>query len=641
VGEERIRGFYISEGGYYFALNEYFDLTVKGNVYANGSWLATAQSNYSRLYKYNGNFNFSYANNISGHVGLEDYNKETNYRLGWIFNQDAKANPGSRFSASVNLSSSGYDQENSYVVQEHITTQKQSSISYSKTWDRTPFNLSASMNHSQNNKNKTVALNLPKVSFSASRITPFKRKNSSGTVRWYEDIQFQYTANLDNRISTTEDQLFTGAVWKQMQSGFSHDIPLSFQLRPFNNFSISPSLSYSAVAYTSKTEKTWDANYYDPDINKYVGAVIKDTINGFFYGQALKPAISASFNPQLFGEFVPLNPNSRIQKIRHVMKPSIGFSYIPYFSGLSSDMYRQVQVDTTGNRFQEYSIFEDGIFGTPSLSQKSGSVSFSLTNILEAKVFERNDTTGKPKKVKLIEGLSLNTSYNLFADSMKWAPLSMDFRTTLMENIYISANSNFSIYGTDKLGRPSSILAYNQNKKLMRLTNFNASVDFSLSELFTKNAERRKKIESEAAALAGQNIESDAFSNPGQHAAQSLQRDRWGYTVFDVPWSMHLSYTFSYYMAGLTPTISQAVTFNGNVTLTKKTAVSYRSGYDFNAREITMTSIGVQRDLHCWEMSFNWIPNGTMQSWNFTIRVKASVLGDLKYDRRKDYHDTY
>ncbi|MCU0407733.1 MAG: hypothetical protein MUD02_02180 [Bacteroidales bacterium] len=644
IGEERERGFYLSEGGYYFALNDYFDLTLKGNIYSNGSWLATAQSSYNKLYKYNGNFSFSYAKNITGHVGLEDYSKAINYRLGWIFNQDQKASPGSRFSASVNLCSSGYDRENSYVVQEHVTTQKQSSISYSKTWDRTPFNLSASMNHSQNAKNKTVSLNLPKVNFSASRITPFKRKNSSGSERWYEQIQFQYTANLDNRVNTTEDELFTGEVWKDMSSGFSHDVPLSLQFRPFRNFSISPSLSYSGVAYTAKTEKRWDPAYYNPDINQVVGTVIKDTIPGFFYGQALKPAISASFNPQIFGDFTPLNANSRIQKIRHVVKPSVGFSYVPYFSGLSSDMYRQVQVDTTGNKYETYSIFEDGIFGTPSLSQKSGNISLGLVNILEAKVFARDDTTGKPKKVKLIENFSINTAYNIFADSMRWAPINLAFRTTLRDNIYLSAGSNFSIYGTDELGRPAAITAYKQDGKLLRLTNFNTSVDFSVSELFTKNAERRKKAESSMAASQSPGQQDTDLIGPqarDQHDHQALQRDRWGYTVFDVPWTMNLSYTFSYYVNGLTPVTSQAVALDGNLTLTKKTSVNYRTGYDFTGKEIAMTSIGVQRDLHCWEMSFNWIPNGTMQSWSFTIRVKASVLGDLKYDRRKDYHDTY
>jgi hypothetical protein len=645
IGEERERGFYLSEGGYYFALSDYFDLSIKGNLYSNGSWLATAQSTYSKLYKYNGNFLFSYANNISGHTGLEDYSKSTNYKLGWVFNQDPKASPGSRFSASVNLSSSQYDQENSYAIQDHITTQRQSSISYSKSWDRTPFNLSASMNHSQNVKNKTVSLNLPKVNFSANRIYPFRSKNSSGPARWYQDIQFQYTAALDNQINTTEDKLFTGYVWKNMKNGFRHESPLSLQFRPFKNFSISPSVSYSGVLYTEKISKRWDPNYFDADINKVVPSVVTDTIRGLTYGHALNPAIGASFNPQLFGEYTFLNPNSRVQKIRHVIKPSVGFSYVPYFDKLSSDMYEQVQVDTTGTRFSEYSIYEGGIFGTPAMSSKSGNVTFSLVNILEAKIFEKNDTTGKPKKVKLIDNFSINTAYNIFADSIKWSPLNMQLRTTLMENIGFSAASNFSFYGTDSKGMPVGELSINQNGKLMRLTNFNASIDFSLSELFTKNEERRKKAAVQSAndrRPQGTADDLQGLPSPDGHEhVGASPRDAWGYSLFDVPWTMNVAYTFAYYNSGTGPVYTQAVSFDGNLTLTKKTSINYRSGYDFTGKEITMSSIGVSRDLHCWEMSFNWIPNGTMQSWNFTIRVKASVLGDLKYDRRKDYHDSY
>jgi hypothetical protein len=308
-------------------------------------------------------------------------------------------------------------------------------------------------------------------------------------------------------------------------------------------------------------------------------------------------------------------------------------------------MYEQVQVDTTGTRFSEYSIYEGGIFGTPALSQKSGNITFSLVNILEAKIFERNDTTGKAKKVKLIDNFSINTAYNIFADSMRWSPLYMQLRTTLMENIGFSANSNFSFYGTDSQGRPTGELSFNQNHKLMRLTNFNASIDFSLSELFTKNAERRKKAAVQSANdRRPQGTVNDLEGPPspdGHEHVGASPRDAWGYSLFDVPWTMNVAYTFSYYDSGTEPVFTQSVAFDGNLTLTKKTSINYRSGYDFTAKEITMSSIGVSRDLHCWEMSFNWIPNGTMQSWSFTIRVKASVLGDLKYDRRKDYHDSY
>ncbi len=247
--------------------------------------------------------------------------------------------------------------------------------------------------------------------------------------------------------------------------------------------------------------------------------------------------------------------------------------------------------------------------------------------------------------MKLIDNFSINTAYNIFADSIKWSPLSMQLRTTLMENIGLSANSSFSLYGTDSQGRSIGTLNFTQNGKLMRLTNFNASVDFSLSELFTKNEERRNKAAVQSANDRRTQVTGDDNlglpATDGHEHVGASPRDAWGYSIFDVPWTMNVAYTFAYYDSGTKPVYTQAVSIDGNLTLTKKTSINYRSGYDFTGKEITMSSIGVSRDLHCWEMNVMWYPNGSMQSWSFTIRVKASVLGDLKYDRRKDYHDSY
>ena len=639
IGEERQRGYSLTDGGYYFAVSDYFDLSLKGNLYSNGTWMVTTQSNYNRLYRYTGNFSFDYASNISGHKGLQDYSKSTNYRLGWTYNQDAKASPGSRFSASVNMSSSAYDRNNSYDVVDHVTTQRQSSVSYSKSWDGTPFNLSVSANHSQNVKTGNISLDLPKANFNVGRIYPLKGKNSTGSTKWYQELQLSYSASLDNQISTADSLLFTNAVWKNMKNGFKQEIPLSFQIRPFNNFSISPSLTYSGVMYTQKIEKRWDPTYLNPDNNKIEPKAVIDTLKGVFYGQALNPSISASFNPQLFGTFQFTNPNSRIQSIRQVIKPSVGFSFVPALEGMSSRMYRQVQTDTTG-RTQTYSIYEGGIFGTPSLSSKSGNVSFSLVNIIEAKVFSRTDTTGKPKKVKLIDNFSINTAYNIFADSLKWAPVSMQFRTTIMNKINISANSSFSLYGTDSKGRDIGIFLLAQNNKLMRLTNFSTSLDFSLSDLLKGNKGSKNQPNSPNGAPGMGGINEKSGSNvPAPPNPGGGQYDAYGYPVFDVPWSMNVSYILTYFKSGLSSSVSQTLSLNGSVTVTKKMSMTYTSGYDFKGKQITMTQIGFRRDLHCWEMNLNWVPNGTMQMWNFTIRVKASVLGDLKYERRKDFHE--
>jgi hypothetical protein len=658
-GEERARGFSLTDGGYYFAVSDYFDLQVKGSLYANGSWLGTAQTDYKRLYKYSGNLTFSYANNITGHKGLPDYSKSTNYRLGWLFSQDPKASPGSRFSASVNMSSSGYDQSNSYNVNDHITTQRQSSISYSKSWDGTPVNLSVSANHSQNVKTKSVSLNLPKASLNVSRIYPFKSANSSGTSKWYQDIQISYSASLDNQIDTKDSLLFTSSIWKHMRNGFKHDIPVSLQIRPFKNFSISPSLTYSGVLYTQKITRSWVPDYIDPVTNRKSRALVNDTLHGFFYGQALNPTISASFNPQIFGtyDFREKNPNSRLSLIRHVIKPSVSFSFTPSFAGLSSKMYRQVQVPLPYELQGTYSVFEGNIFGTPSLAQKSGNISLGLVNILEAKVFEKNDTTGKPKKVKLIDNFSINTAYNIFADSLRWAPISMQMRTSIMNNVNISANSNFSLYGINpKTGQSTGQFLYAQTKeknqpiKFLRLTTFSTSLDFSLSDFFKKKKDKNKTGQGapmDNGAIGSQNLQVNS-GMPGSDNQTQKQpgaagvKDAWGYPVFSLPWTLNISYSFNYSNNGTNSITSQTLSLNnGSVTLTKKMAATFTTGYDFTGRKITMTQIGLTRDLHCWEMSLNWVPNGTMQSWNFLIRVKASVLGDLKYERRKDFHDSY
>jgi hypothetical protein len=641
-GQEQERGYNLTEGGYYFAINDYLDLALKGNIYTNGTWMLTALSNYSKKYKFDGQFSFSYANNISGHKGLKDFNKTTNYKIGWTYNQNAKARPGSRFSANVNMSSSGYDKTNSYNVAEHVTTQRQSSVSYSKTWTGTPFNLSASMNHSQNVKNKTVSVNLPKVSFNVGRIYPFKGKNSSGSTKWYQELQFQYSASLDNQVNTYDSLLFTKRVWSNMRNGFKHEAPISIQFRPFKNFSISPQVTYSGVLYTQKYEKRWDPAYFNPAKNEIVPQVVTDTLRGTFYGHSINPSVNASFNPQIYGTFT-FGPKSRIQAIRHVMKPSVSFSYIPSIKGLSTELYRQVQRDALGN-YTEYSVFDGNIYGTPSLSKRNGNISFSLVNILEAKVFEKNDTAAKPKKVKIIDNFGISTSYNIFADSMRWSPVSMGMRTTLFDNIGVSASSNFSLYGLSKSGSPIGTFAFAQNKKLMRLTNFSVSLDFDLGRLISGNKEKN----GQAAAQEGSRPQTSAMGQEegmngmqqGTNQAAKLY-DEYGYYIFDVPWSMRVSYNINYSKPAFLSVLTQTLSASGNVTLTKKTAITYTTGYDFTHKEITMTQIGITRDLHCWTMSFTWVPNGTMKMWNFSLRVKAAVLSDLKYERRKDYHDQF
>ena len=643
-GETARLGYSISDGGYYFVLSDFIDLGFTGTLYTNGTWMINSSSNYKKLYRYTGNFSVSYANNVTGHKGLDDYTKSTNYRIGWTYNQDEKSMPGSRFAASVNMSSSGFDRNNSYTVSEHVTTQRQSSISYSKTWVGTPYNFSTSLNHSQNVKNKTVSLNLPKANFSISRLYPLKGKNISGDTKWYQDLTISYSASVDNQINTIDSLLFTNKVWNNMRNGFRHELPVSFQLRPFRNFSISPQIMYSGVLYSQKIEKRWVSDFYNPNQNKTIPTVLNDTLRGAFYGQSINPSISASFSPQLFGMYQFINPASKIQAIRHVIRPSISFSYVPVIKGLTSSMYKQVQLDTLGTR-REYSVFENNIFGTPSLSSRSGAVSFSLVNIVEAKVFNKNDTTGKPKKVKLLENLSINTSYNIFADSLRWSPLSASFRTVLFNNLNIAGNGTFSLYGMDSKGNTINTFYYSQTKKIARINNLSATLDFDLGQLIKGKAKKKTRVPN--AALAGNNASIDGSGGGNTTGAMNTQNqsnqtyDQYGYSPFDIPWSLRVAYNLYYTKTAFKPTVSQTLALSGDLSLTKKTKITYTTGYDISRKEITMTSVGITRDLHCWDMSLQWIPTGYLKSWQFTIKVKASVLQDLKYDRRKDFRDQY
>jgi lipopolysaccharide assembly outer membrane protein LptD (OstA) len=644
-GEERNRGFFLKEGGYYFAISDYFDLRLTGDIYANGSWRSAVATNYKVRYKFGGNFAFTYASNVTGYKGLENYSRNPNYSIRWSHSQDAKARPGSRLSASVNMSSSGFDRENSYTVNEHVTTTKSSSISYSKTWAGTPFNFAASFNHSQNTANKSVTVNLPKMTFSASRLYPLKPK-SGGSTKWWQELQLQYTASLDNRINTTDSLLFTNEVWDNMDNGFKHEIPVSIPIRPFNNFTISPQVRYSGVMYTRKVEREWVEEFYDPLTNDTISRVVENQISGLFYGQALNPQISASYSPQIFGTYTFTRPQSRIIAIRHVVKPSVSFSMVPAIEGLSSDMYRSVQTDTLGT-MQEYSIFNGNIYGTPSLSNRSGNLSFSLTNIIEAKVRSRNDTTGKGEKVKIIDNLGFNTSYNIFADSLGWSPIRMTMRTRLMKEIDISANGSFDPYAQDSLFRRINRSSWSMNRVPARLTTFNLSLGFDLGRIIdnlTGNTGNRPSSGGSQEEGMGSNDTGIREGIPGREegtpgASSNDRFDEYGYARFDVPWSLRFSYTFFYSKPRDKSTIQQQFSVNGDLKLTDNLAITYQTGYDLTQKKITMSNIGITRDLHCWDMSFNWVPIGYLQQWNFTIRVKASVLQDLKYERRKDFHD--
>jgi len=636
-GEERNRGFFFRNGGYYLALSDYFDARITGDIYTHGTWGVSLGSNYRVRYRFNGNLRARYYINVSGEKELPDYTRKKDYSITWSHSQDPKSNPSRTFNANVNMSSSSFDRNHSFNANDYLTNTKQSSISYSKRWAGTPFNLSASMNHRQNSQTNSVDLNLPKMNFNMNRIYPLKRKNRAGKAKWYENIELSYKAMLDNQIRTTDSLLFTSAVWDDMNNAFKHDIPLSTQIRPFNNFFISPSLQYSGVLYSKHIEKRWEENYYDAELDSTYATLITDTIRGLRYAHSYLPSISLGLNPKIYGMYVFKNTNSRIEAIRHVMTPSVSFSYTPDMTGVTPDYYRKVQVDTLGN-MREYSLFEQEIYRTPTLPGRSGSVNIRLSNNIEMKVRSTSDTVQTSKKVKILENLSFSTNYNLFADSLKWSPITMSGRTRLANKVDLTFGGTFDPYALSEDGRKINKAEITETGKLARLTRFNFSINASLNSRAQESpaeetGPRQSMPEGIPVSKQGIPMENDEEGGVPQEFYTGE------YVDFSIPWNLSLRYNYNYTNTGMSKRVTQTFNFSGNVSLTEKWKIGFSSGYDFKLNKLTYTSVNIYRDLHCWEMRLSWIPIGYHQSYSFQINVKSAILKDLKYEKRKSWYD--
>jgi|WetSurMetagenome_2_1015567.scaffolds.fasta_scaffold01168_5 lipopolysaccharide assembly outer membrane protein LptD (OstA) len=633
-GQNSSMGYSMTNGGFYFAGNDFYDLKLIGSLYTNGSWSGTMESTYRMRYRFNGKFSVSFANNITGYKGMPSYSKVNNYKIIWNHAQDSKANPTSTFSANVNMSSTSYDKENSYTIADQNSTTRQSGISYSKTWQgNVTKNFTTSFSHTQNNSTGVVSMTLPSGTFTVSRFYPFKPKNPVKD-RWYQNIEMQYTARYKNDVSTYDSILFKPETWKRMNNGFAHDIPVSIPIKAFSNFTISPALTYSGVLYSRKIIKRWDTDHRDINTDTIAPAVVNDTVYGAFYGHAIKPSISASFSPSLYGTYRFTNPKARIQAIRHVIKPSVSFSYVPSFPGLTSDMFRRVR--TSDTTFADYSIFDSNVYGAPAAPSKSGSVGFKLDNILEGKLAS-SDTTGKQKKFKFFDNLSASTSYNIFAKTFKWSPISTRFQTTIAKNISLSMGATFNMYAIDDKGVAYNKFAYVEKQGLARLTNYNLSLGFDLAQLL--GVENNKKTETGQQQTPGKNSSKPDSHNSPEPSGSNF--DEYGYSVFNMPWSLRVSYSYNYGKPGLKKTTSSSFNFSGSVKFTPKMALTYSSGYDFTGKRMSNTNMGITRDLHCWQMTVSWIPVGSFKFWSFTIQPKAGVLQDLKYERKRDRHETY
>jgi len=634
-GEERNRGFFLRNGGYYFALNDYFDLSITGDIFTNGTWGVKLGSNYRKRYKFSGNFGLSYYKNVEGSLDVGNYVSRSDYSVTWNYRQDSKANPTSNFNASVKLSSSSYDRNHSYNAQDYLTNTKTSSISFSKRWPGTPFNFSGSLNHSQNSRTRSVDMNLPKLAFNMNRVYPFRGKRSTAQ-HWYDNIDLTYNATLDNRVRTIDSLLFTSHVFDNMTNGFRHSIPVGVNLKPFNNFNITPRIRYTGMLYTRNIEKHFEYEL-DTATNRYRSYLVTDTVRRIQYAHSLLPSVSLTLNPKIFGMYVFKNPESKVVAVRHVMTPAVSFTYVPDMNSIMPDYYRVI-IDTTKatNPEYRYSIYEKEIYGTPSLPGRSGMINFSLNNNVEMKVRTPNDTTGKDtKKVKLLESLNFTTSYNIFADSMRWAPVSFNGRTTLWKNnLQLTFGGVLDPYALGPSGRPVDQSNFSVTGKPFRATRLNMALSMHFMGGNKKGGGQAEQRNMGTPELLG--IDQEKPLAGTQPAPEQSPAD---YDYFNIPWDVRIRYNINYSKPGRTSSIVQTLNVNASLSLTPKWKVSGNTGWDFKLNKLTYTSLNIHRDLHCWEMSISWVPIGYHQSYTFLINIRSSVLKDLKFQKRKGWYD--
>lgn len=621
-GESPTRGFFFENGGYYFAVSDYVDLALRGDIYTRGSWGIHTLSNYNRRYKYNGALNFDYVVNIDGEKNTPGYSKNTDFSLNWRFNQDAKARPNSRFAANVNLRSSKYDRF-AQNINNIFTNTTSSSISYSTTFGTNYF-LNINLGESYNTNTRIIDLNLPTIAFSANRFNPFQKKIQSGEVKWYENISVSYSMEAQNKINTYDSNLFTRKTIEEMQNGIRHSIPISSSIKVLKYFTLTNSVNINERWYFKTIKKEWSN---DTLLSKN-DTVITTEIKGF--SRALDFQLSSSINTRIYGMLQM--KRGPIRAIRHVLTPSIGFSWRPDF-GTPLWNYYHSYVDGNGV-IQKYSKFEGSIYGSPE-NGKYGSIGFSLNNSLEIKIPSKKDTITGMKKLVLIESFSLSTSYNMAADSLNWAPLTINGRTTLFKNVSLNYMSTWDPYVKTKSNRRINEFEWDINRRLMRLdyTEWRVGINLNLNPAFFKKKSTTTSANQEVKPQYGQNSVSNINQNLGDHVD------------FSIPWNLNINYSYWYsstYNATNTnysKDFTQTINFSGDVNLTTKWKLGFSGGYDIKAKDFTYASFDVYRDLHCWEMRFNWIPFGWRQSWSFTINVKASVLKDLKWDKKKDYRD--
>ena len=616
-GWQNYRGYYLRDGGYYFALGDTWDLTLLGDLYTNLSWAAEAKSNYYRRYKYKGAIDARYGITYEGIRGDSNtFNSYNDFKFTWTHDQDAKANPYSRFSANVNLQSRNYNRTTTNR-NDFFNSTTTSSISYT-TKIGSSLNLALSARESYNTQTGMMNIKLPSLSLSSITFYPLRRRNPVGGYRWYENISISYVLNSENNINAADSELFTRQTLDHMQYGVQHSIPIASTLKVLKFFTWTNSLSYNERWHWTTIRKSFDAA---------ANRVVTDTVHGFRANRDF--SVSSSLATRIYGLFQ--FKHGPIKALRHVINPTLSFNYRPDFGAASLGWWKEY-TDASGH-VQRYSIFQNSLYGGPP-DGKSGALRFSVGNNLEMKWQNPFDTTAEVQKIALLENLTLSMSYDLAKDSIKLSPLSVTGRTTLFRTLVLNYTGSFNPYVIDSLGHLQDQFLWNKERRLFRMENSTWSAQLSFS-------------------LNNNTFKRDGAKSQGHPTATILQTPynynpvlmTGGYYDFSVPWNVSINYNLSYvntYVASLMDVTSQtiqSINLSGNISLTKAWRIAMTTGYDFANKGWSYTTVDIYRDLHCWEMRFSWVPFGYYRSWFFQINIKADALQDVKYEKRQHYQE--
>lgn len=651
VGDDYKRGFYLRDGGYYFAISDNIDLALTGEIYTKGSWGIKARSNYVKRYKFSGNFDLSFLKSVYGDKGMPDYSKQTNFQVVWSHTQDPKANPNLNLSASVNFATSGYNRNdmNSYYSSAFTENTKSSSINLSYRFPQSKWSLSTTLNVSQRTQDSTLSVSFPNFTLTMSQIYPFKRKKAVGEERWYEKIRMSYSGQFQNSLTAKQDEFFKKNLIKDWRNGMRHTVPISATFNLFKYINITPQISLTDRMYTSKVRRQWDPN---------AAAEVCDTTYNFY--NVWDFSASMSLATKLYGFYQPLPfLGNKVKMIRHVLTPTISFSASPDFSSSFFGYYDSYNyIDVNGNeKTRKYSLFPNSLFGVPGQG-KTGALSVSLANNVEMKVRSDKDSIGE-KKISIIENFTISQSYNFAADSLNWSNLNTSINLRLVKNFNLNLSAVWDVYTyqLNEYGNPVrvNIPRWEVGKGWGKLSSTGTSFSYTFNNDTFKRKNNGKDGEATADDDSGEiddgsdenaDNQDGAPQSPFAKKKSDVATDEDGYMKWSVPWNLTLNYSVNYGYGAFDKEkleyrgkFTQNLSFSGNIRPTKNWNFGFTASYNFDTGKLAYMNCNISRDLHCFVMRASFVPVGPYKSYNFHISVKSAMLSDLKYDKRSSYND--